>query len=573
MKTKVWYDGFEITQYCTVRHINKSLAPTYVNRFMGLDNVHGSNFIGGKLAATEVSIDVTIPYNVQYNLDNLNLILYQREPKPLIISDNPDRYLMAILDGDTSVTHHKRFGDFTLKFVSENSYWGATSGFDTSTFGSNGRVVVNNRGTAPTPPVIDLTFTSDCGYLGLVAPNGFMALGSAKEQDVVSVNPTEVAMNEPMTSTSGWTRITNAQTYIPDYIKMSSTGTARHDSQGMLLNTSTLGTSDQWHGHAYMKNFTAGAHETEADNFELTSKVEIADLSGTRNNTMAMLMVVMDVNNNPIMTTSIYDVTHDRNKLVVTFKTPESGNIKRSKIIHTGSLDSLSGRILMKKSGNTFSWEVYSNASTVVSPPKVLKVGDTVHIKSSTTTIYDWNGRGLRIADYIKGKPLKITQVGTGVHAGMYLLSSPNWAEGYIRANDLMESNVAGTTTTTKAQSVKHTVKDNALAQLRPYKVFIWQAKWGATQPYTKFVLDDIQVLRKYTTSSIDLDNTFVKGDNLIIDNRDGQVLLNGRTFTGFVDYDSRFFDVDGGLTEIALHPSSWSTMPTGKVSLESRWL
>ena len=146
------------------------------------------------------------------------------------------------------------------------------------------------------------------------------------------------------------------------------------------------------------------------------------------------------------------------------------------------------------------------------------------------------------------------------------------WVEGFFNADDFVETTTTGTTITTP-QSVKHTIRDNGLAQLRPYKVFIWQAKWGASQPYTNFTVKNLRVLRKYSSETIEIDNTFIKGDNLIIDNQMGQIVLNGKPYEGYVDYASRFFTIDGGTSEVAIVPSSWATMPSGTVTFESRWL
>lgn len=518
-------------------------------------------------------------------MDEINKILYQTENQPLMISDQPERYLMCKYDGQSFGTSRYHNSEFRLTFVSSDSFWRPTAGKTITQFDTNGRGVLDNLGTSPTPVSFEVDFANDCGFLGLSGPDKYIALGNIKEEDKISVPPSEFAMNEEMDNVNTWQRVTNAKTLIPDYNKLTSAGTAKHDQWGMQLNPSTLGTSDQWHGHAYKRDFDMGAAEREADNFSLRSRVDIADLSGTRNRTMAMLIVVLDENDTPIMSTSIYDVSHDKNELIVTFKVRDGapGKEKYSKIIHSATIPRLNGFINMEKSGNVFDWIVHNNASTSASTKtRELSLNDIVYLKSSATDIYDWDGRKLNLSPEIKGVPLKVTKhLGEGINGtkgtpneGRYQLSSTryNAVEGFFYPDAIKEATTE-TTEATQPVQVKHTITDNNLAQLRPYKVIVWQAKWGATQPYSQFTLNSVVVQRKYTTDSLELLNTFMAGDKLEIDGETGQIYLNGKLFEGFHDWDSRPITVDGGKTELGAYPSEWAEMPIVKAIYESRWL
>lgn len=574
MTYKVFFDGYDLSEYCVIQNVKKPLMS-------GINNIYQSSNSSYRLrndyrSQISLEIEVTIIHDVVRNLDMLNRILYTRDHRQLWISTQPDRYLLCKLDGDIRPSNIDLLSKFTLKFVSPNTYWNSIDSEKVFDFDSNGRVLATNDGTAPTPPVIDITFPSDNGYLALISPSGYIALGNALEDDDVPVPPSEFALNEELENTNGWTRLTDASAWIPDYNKLTSAGTAKHDQWGMQLDTSTLGTSDQWHGHAYVKNFIAGAAEIEADNFNLRSRVDIADLSGSRNQTMAMLIVVMDEQNRPIMSTSIYDVSGDKNELTVTFKIPDTavGREKHSKIIHTAKIPRLNGFVQMNKSGQRFEWTVHNNATTgTTSSTRNLKIGDIVHLNKNARTIYDWNGRALSLDQSIIGQQLKVFEVRNSPK-GRYGLRNVRYGyvEGFFEPDAIKETSVQGTTST-QATQVKHSITDQSLAQLRPYKVFVWQAKWGATQPYSVFSLNSVVVNRLYTTDKLELTNTFMTGDNLTIDNREGAILHNGVPFTGFNDYDSRFFDIDGGTSEIRLEVSDWAQMPDAKLRLESRWL
>src|SRR5699024_7709018 len=104
----VWYDSYKITDYCIVRSIYPS-TPT-------------------KGEGVKVDINITIKNDIRYNLDMLNRILYTNEPKPLVISDTEDRYLLCELDGGIELTSRFLGADATISFKSDDQYWYSNSG-------------------------------------------------------------------------------------------------------------------------------------------------------------------------------------------------------------------------------------------------------------------------------------------------------------------------------------------------------------------------------------------------------------------------------------------------------------
>lgn len=573
---KAYFDDYPIHDHCDIMAIRKKLQPPISNRYLINPNVHGAHFVDSTFGQQTVEIDIKIRKNVLFHMDELNKILYRRGNRRLFLPDQPDRFLLCKLTGDTEPSSRYGQSRLTLEFISPNYYWQSTSGKQSALFDVNGRTVVNNLGTAPTPITLEINFPSDCGYLGATGAEEYISLGNVEEKDKTPVPRSEFAMNEELDKLTTWTRQTNAAALIPDYNKISSAGTAKTNQWGMLLDPATLGTGDQWHGHAYLRSFDEGTAEREADNFSLRSRVDIADLSGTRNKTMAMLIVVMDENNAPIMTTSIYDVSGDKNELIVTFKVRDTGN--RSKIIHTAKLPRLNGHINMEKSGNVFTWVTHNDATTTATAStRTLNENDIVHLTANANTIYDWTGKKLRLDNRIKGEPLKVGQklsVADGTaNAGRYLLKNVRYGyvEGFFDPKDIKETAV-NKQEAVASKTIRHTTTDSSLAQLRPYKVLIWQGKWGATTPYSQFSINSMVVQRKYTTDALELDNTFMAGDQLVADGETGQIYKNGKVFEGYHDWDSRPITVDGGQTEVSILPSDWAQMPTGRAIYESRW-
>lgn len=566
---QVWYDDYEITQHCIVRKIAPTLSAPITNNFLSLSHLNGANFKFSSLGQIELKVDITIKDNIQYHLDELNKVLNVKEPKKLIISDRKDRYLMCKLNGKVDFSSRFIASDATMTFISPDHYWTSTDELKRFVMSSDGRILVTNNGSASTPPIINVDFSNDCGYFALIGPESFLTLGNPKELDNIPVPPTESALNEEMHSLSGWTRVTDVENWVTDYNKITSKGTAKHDEYGTLLNPSTFtGLANNWQGHAYVKQFNMGSVERKADNFKLRSRVVMHDTAGNRNSTAGMLIVVLDDENRPIMTASIYDSTTDRKKLATSFKINSfrGNDEKHSTIIHNGSIDALNGFIEMRKAGNKFEWLIHTDSVNV--EPVPVKVGDKVKLKPSATKAA--SGHYYR-SDY-KNRQYTVTAITTwpGHSKKIYALSIGAHVIYHVYLDDIQQATV---TTSTGPKQVRHSIVNNSLAQLNPSKVLIWQGVWGNTTPYSRFSLNSVVVDRLYTTNTLEIENVFRPGDNLQINHQTGDILLNGTTYQGFADYDNRFFEIDWGDTELQVVVSDWAQYPSVELLLEERYL
>lgn len=591
---KVYYDDYEVTRHFVLRKATNSLRAPQTSNYTKLQHLNGANFKYSTLGQIELKLEVTIKNDIQYHLDELNKVFSTKEPKKLVISDNPDRYLMCVLDGKTEFTSRFIASDATLTFVSPNHYWNGYPTYNLNYLStewdknalptmirvvtqedeyfsntSDGRIMINNIGSSSTPPIFDINFTSDTGYLAMVAPEDHLALGNPGQLDKADVPPTETALNEEMHHLNGWTRITNVENWVPDYNKITSRGSAKHDEWGALVNPSTFtGLADNWQGHAYYKPFATGSIEQVANNFKLRSRIDMRDLSGNRDATAGLLIVVLDTDNRPIMTTSIYDVAGAVNKLATSFKINsfKDGQPNHSTIIHNGNIESLSGFVEMRKSGNQFDWLI--NTDTPMASTQPIKVGDVVKLKTTATRA----ATGHYYADSYRNREYTVRTINNwpGHTKQIYHLYIGNDVIYHVYLDDIELKTV---TSVSGVKQIKHTLIDNNLAQLNPSKVLIWQGVWGNTTPYSRFSLNSVVVDRLYTDDLFEVPNVFRAGDNLYIDNATGDILLNGTTFNGYIDYDSRFFELEWGQTELQVQVSEWASMPDVKVYIEPRYL
>lgn len=569
----VWYDSYKLTDYCIVR----SIFPSTPRKGEGV----------------EVDINITIKHDIRYNLDMLNRILYTNEPKPLIISDTPGRQLMCELDGGIELTSRFLGANATLSFKSEDQYWHSTEGEKSVLSDGLGTIEINNEGSAPAVPRFAVDFPAEAGFLSIVAPNGFIALGDKEEKDKIELPMQRIAMNEEMheSDMSDWTRLTSDShsggLWVPDYKKLSlTTGQPRFDKWGTRPTKSTSPkTGYYWNSWGFTRDFDKITDEIHRlTNFKLVSRITFEDQSGKTSNTGMFLIVLMDKDNKPIMTTSIYNVLSNSNEVTVTAKVNDfsgSGNY-RSKIIKTAKFpNGFNGNIQMSKEGDEFTW-IWNSAkdqNVTSSSPVVEKfsVGSTVYIKTSARYGYGYDGVAHSIRGFTRGRANRVQAIRTWRGKKQYLISYTGVQIYWMNEEDVTANRSGVGNTITQSASgerrVAYSTKNAQLATLTASKVLVVGGTWDNTNPFSRASINSMVVYRLNEGDKFaDIANTFSKGDKLTIDNSTGEILHNGSTFQGLVDVDSRFFDIDYGPNELKVITSEWAEIPKVKCDFTERY-
>lgn len=579
--TRVLFDEWDITQFCHVRNISTRMQAARSNVFQTHPDRDGAYFKKTTLGQIVVEIKMSIRSDTLKNIDTLNMMLHSREPKRLFLDDMPDRYLMAILDnGDSPISGRYYASTFTLKFISPDSFWRSTEGVKTLNLGEDGRVVIEDLGTADTPLSMDIEFENDCGHLAIVTPRNHIELGNPEEVDAVEVPPSEFAINEEMDSMAGWTKLgtTDLPKYIFEPAHQVATGEPKTDQWGLVLNPDWPTVSGKWNGVFYKKDFEQGLAVAEAANFQHRSRIDLEELTGDKGAGVMLDFIIYDTDDKPLMAMKIVDAGIDKNQLKVQFLSGNGGTGDNIVFLaQEFTMDRIRGWISMDKMGNKFDWKVHNDAADPppnVAPP-ALKIGDIVHLKNSATTIYDWNGRALRLSDTIKGVPLKVSAIRNSPK-GKYRLDNVRggYVEGFFEADAIQEATVSKPQTPTNSGPVQKTFSKtyNDLGQKSAKGIAIGMFKYAGNPPYSKGSINSTVIKRIHTSNLYDIPNTFMQGDKLSI--VDSEILLNGSVFNGQVSYDSRPLFIEGGVpSEVALLPSSWAEMPRAKVTYESRWL
>ena len=450
---RAYYDGYDLSRYCHINTPRKSLMAPVFNEYRGLEHVNGSHLKYSSLGQIVVELDIVIREDTQWNIDQLNKIIYSKENKRLVLGDQPDRYLMCKLDGEMLVDHRRTVTTATLRFVSPDYCWYSFDGAKMNRFDRSGGAWVKNEGTANAFPLFNFRFNSDCGYFGLVFPEGSMTFGNINQEDFITLPSQETAMDEEMHELNTWTKTTNIKAYgnIVDenlHDKYVLSEAPKFNQYGTILPKSSAKTG-VWRGHMYVRDFNSGTLGAGAQNFTLHSRVDF-DVTSSRNESLDFRIAVLDRANNPIMMSRLYNGgTANRNLQVSHVIRSSKGGWHR--LTHK-EIPLIHGSIWMEKNGNQLTFRTvntrevkYNSSSTNASN---LKVGQTVHIKPSCTYIYDANGRRLTLNPIIKGIPLKIGHI-RSAPAGRYRLDNPRgYVEGWFNADAIQEASATITNNT-----------------------------------------------------------------------------------------------------------------------------
>lgn len=577
---KVTFNGYNIHDFCTIRKALPVIAKD------------GENFI--------FKLEITIKDNVQYNIDMLNRLLFTKDAQRLILGSQPNRYLLCKLDKGLNFSSRFHMATATIEFRTEYPHWFQIySNDELPEFksDSNGVITVINHGTAPTYPEMAIKFPGDNGYLSIVSPNGYLEFGSKEQMDIAELPQKEVVMNEEMhlEDMSDWTKLTGNNNpkgtpWVPDYNKLNiGSGVAGHNEWGAYFQKSPNPKAGHyWNAWGYIKDFAGDTtlDPAEFNNFELQSRIRFEDSSGTKNNTGMYLIVLLDDEYRPVMTTSMYNVDANSNEVTVTAKVNDfrGGGNYHSKIIHTARFpNGFNGLVKMYKEKDVFHWIFDSKKNQTVAGYKVnvtekFKVGDIAYIRNTAKYGWHYNGTRHSIQGFTRGRRNVITGVRTFQGKKQYEISYTGVKIYWMNEEDLT-ANASGVGKTreqvawSEDEVSQKRVVNTQLAGLVASKVLVIGGTWDNSNPFTHNNLLSVVVHRLNNDVKFkDITNTFTKGDVLTIDNKNNQVLLNGSTYQDYFDPASQFFDIDFGETDIQVIVSDWAQMPTVSLQIEERF-
>ena len=239
--------------------------------------------LGQRILKANIIIKAEANKVMEYSRD-LAAWLYNPQPVPLIVADEPDKYYLVVPDGETSISEIVSEGMGTISYLCTEPFAFSVDE-STHTFkpAANTPTYLNVGGTAEAYPEIEITLTKDAESLAVVADNGYVLIGEPADVDKAPVNRTPKRLNDGMTTLTGWQaasyvdRGTIAGTFSPS-------GTT-----GVEQTSKNYGTGTEWHGAALKKSLSATAQNFEAG-------IWFSHNSTARNQTGRVELYLLDAN-------------------------------------------------------------------------------------------------------------------------------------------------------------------------------------------------------------------------------------------------------------------------------------
>lgn len=281
MAYEVTYAGVPLHDYVRIRNVKRTVLPPRENFTKSIPSQNGEFYMGHKYAPREITLECTLRADSREEfIDGINelaFILDVNVPSKMVISDNPDKYVYAILDGTIDIEKIKYSGNMDLKFVCYDPYIYAIEEdfFEDEPIKNNAKAItIQNSGSTSVYPVLDIGFTKDAHFVQCTDSKGRTVLvGTPPDVDKEEGSFSPQVLRDNCEVLTNWVNVGNI---IDDGIV---DGDLTINGGGYALTCSNFGSGEGWHGGARRRNL-----DSEVADFRIEVKMEHnskGDLKGT----------------------------------------------------------------------------------------------------------------------------------------------------------------------------------------------------------------------------------------------------------------------------------------------------
>ena len=282
MSYEVTYAGNPLHEYVRIRNVKRTVLPPRENFTKNIPSQHGEFYMGYKYAPREITLECTLIANDREEyidaLNELAFILDVNVPSKMIISDNPDKYVYAVIDGTINVEKVRHNGKLELKFICYDPYIYAMERdyFEGEPYLKNDRAItIDNSGSTSAYPILDIGFTKDAHFVQCTNPYGRTVLvGTPPSVDKAQGQFDPQVLKDYCEVLTNWNPVSGNM--IDDGIV---DGDLIINGGGYGITCTNYGSGEGWHGGARRRNLN-----TEVVDFKVQVQIEHnskGDLRGT----------------------------------------------------------------------------------------------------------------------------------------------------------------------------------------------------------------------------------------------------------------------------------------------------
>jgi len=113
----VEYNGHMISDYMIINSLDRGIGAPRTNNLKKLGTARGERYIGYTSGVSKIVMKFTLISSLVEKRRELAGIMDVKEPVRLIFSDEPDKYYMAVPDGEIVFDDSRRYGAGTITWI------------------------------------------------------------------------------------------------------------------------------------------------------------------------------------------------------------------------------------------------------------------------------------------------------------------------------------------------------------------------------------------------------------------------------------------------------------------------
>ena len=168
------YNGHDLSNLLIVNSIGRPILPPQILSTKEIYGRPGAFFFEKRHGPVVIPVGVTLNAkgHTQYRalVRQLAVYLDVEEPKPMIFSDESDKYISGILQDESALEEIATTGQGELQFYCPDPFWYALED-DVMSWNGPGTYVLDRKGTANSEPLIEIKGANNGGKITLQTDN------------------------------------------------------------------------------------------------------------------------------------------------------------------------------------------------------------------------------------------------------------------------------------------------------------------------------------------------------------------------------------------------------------------
>ena len=212
---KVSFAGNELSNYCRIEKIERTLLPPRENFSKVIPTLHGSYYTGYKYGERIIKVNIAFTYNspLEYTqkIRTIADLLDVKSPSKLILGDEPSKYYYAVPEGEIEIDKlYNKGARAVITFICHNPM-AYNMEWKSFTPDSKKRITILNQGTTETYPLIDVDFTKSACFFQVTNNKGETVLIGQPKDTVKATQPlTDIVVNDDCSSAGTFTTIADS---------------------------------------------------------------------------------------------------------------------------------------------------------------------------------------------------------------------------------------------------------------------------------------------------------------------------------------------------------------------------